>query len=83
MQTKEISCGYFKWVDEDSSSGEENDEVLLIELLALKKKRCRELKKENAIYEGQLRRLRMITRVLVGVVIMLVCLLVVLYCKSK
>jgi hypothetical protein len=79
MQNPERSCGLFKWVDEDSSSSEENDEVL-IDLLALKKKRCRELKKENAMYQGQLRRLRMIIWLLVGVVvIMLVCLLSVLY----
>jgi len=79
MQNPQRSCGLFKWVDEDSSSSEENDEVL-IDLLALKKKRCRELKKENAMYQGQLRRLRMIIWLLVGVVvILLVCFLSVLY----
>jgi len=73
MQNSKISCGYFKWVDEDNSSSEEKDEVM-VDLLALTKKRCRELKKENAMYQGQLRRSRMIIGLLVVVVaIMFVC----------
>ena len=69
-------------VDGDSSSSEEKEEVL-IDLDVMKKKRCSmELKKENAMYEGQLRSPRMIIRLLVDVVIIYVlCLLTVLYCK--
>lgn len=78
MEKKELTRGFFKWVDNNSSSSDQEKQDVFINLGTVKKKIC-QVKKEIMMYEGQVSRLRRINKLLAIVVIILLYFLVVLY----